>query len=286
MAATLRHPPTMRNKIGLIALNLDGTLLNSKKGLPEVNREALERAAAAGIEIVPTTGRFFGGMPEFIHELPFLHYAITINDAQVYDIRRDAVVYQAEIDHQQALDIMSYLDTLPVIYDCYKNDWGYMTETMQNHVEVFTSLTHYQKMVRELRKPVPELKAYLCEQGGGVQKIQLFTKDFELRTKLLEELELMFDDIAVSSSLSENVEINHVDANKGDALISLAKYMGLSVEATMAFGDGLNDLSMLQSAGIGVAMKNACPEAKAEASYVTSSCDADGVAVGINRFCF
>ena len=70
------------NSVKLLALDLDGTLLNSQKELTPRTRDALYAAAEAGVEIVPTTGRFFTGMPEVIQKLPFLHYAITINGAQ------------------------------------------------------------------------------------------------------------------------------------------------------------------------------------------------------------
>ena len=76
------------NSVKLLALDLDGTLLNSQKELTPRTRDALYAAAEAGVEIVPTTGRFFTGMPEVIQKLPFLHYAITINGAQVYDSAR------------------------------------------------------------------------------------------------------------------------------------------------------------------------------------------------------
>ena len=69
------------NSVKLLALDLDGTLLNSQKELTPRTRDALYAAAEAGVEIVPTTGRFFTGMPEVIQKLPFLHFAITINGA-------------------------------------------------------------------------------------------------------------------------------------------------------------------------------------------------------------
>ena len=81
MAATLPQVLIMHNPIGIIALDLDGTLLNSNKELTPGNLAALERAAAAGIEIVPTTGRFYNAMPAIIRELPFVRYVITINGA-------------------------------------------------------------------------------------------------------------------------------------------------------------------------------------------------------------
>ena len=66
-----------RKDIRLIALDLDGTLLNSMKLLSPANAAALERAARAGVLIVPTTGRFYGGIPEFVRRLPFLRYTIS-----------------------------------------------------------------------------------------------------------------------------------------------------------------------------------------------------------------
>ena len=83
--------------VRLVALDLDGTLLDSEKRLSERNRAALEMAAAKGVHIVPTTGRFFGMMPEAIRALPFVRYAITVNGAQVYDRETDSALARAEI---------------------------------------------------------------------------------------------------------------------------------------------------------------------------------------------
>ena len=153
-----------KNEIKLIALDLDGTLLNSQKELSPRNAAALTRAAAAGIEIVPCTGRFFGGMPEAVRELPFLHYAITVNGAQVYDIRGDCAIARTEIPLELALRIMEYLDTVPVAYDCFRENWGWMSRKFWDNIERYTSNPHYHAMVRSLRTPVPELKAWLREE--------------------------------------------------------------------------------------------------------------------------
>ena len=251
--------------IRLIALDLDGTLLNSDKQLTQQNAQALACAAARGIEIVPTTGRFFSGMPEIIRSLPYLHYAITINGAAVYDVRQDADIARAEIPLPLAVEIKRYLDTLPVIYDCYMNNWGWMTRAMQLRADAFAPDEHYLRMIRNLRTPVDDLKSYLLETGRDVQKIQLFLTDPALRLTLLRQLGGQFEGLCVSSSVPNNIEINSTDANKGEALRKLAAHLGLDISQTMAIGDGLNDLSMLRAAGIGVAMENACPEDKQEA---------------------
>ena len=285
MAAVRPLRLTMREPVRLIALDLDGTLLNSRKELPPEEYSALAEAAAAGIEIVPTTGRFFGGMPQAVRDLPFLHYAITVNGAQVYDIRQDRAIARAEIPWQRAVEIMSWLDELPVIYDCFMDNWGWMSRSMWEKAADFAPDEHYLKMIRELRRPVDELKAFLTERKHDVQKVQFFCRDMALRQRLLREMPQQLPDIAVSSAISNNVELNCRDAHKGAALHALADYLGLPMEAIMAFGDGSNDVSMLRAAGIGVAMGNACDEARSAADQVTADCDHHGVAQGIRRFC-
>ncbi|MBR5516738.1 MAG: HAD family phosphatase [Firmicutes bacterium] len=271
---------------GIIALDLDGTLLNSKKELSEGNLAALKKAAEAGWEIVPTTGRFYGGMPEFIRGLPFVHYAITINGAYVEDLRGGQEIYTAEMSYQQAIEIMEYLDKLPVIYDCYMDNDAFMTESLKAKVDEIIESSRIRKMFYDLRKPVPELKDYLAQRKQDVQKIQFFTKDADLRIHLLDELTEVFEDIAVSSSSPQNIEINQIKATKGLALNALADYLGIDKSKTIAFGDGLNDISMLEEAGMGIAMANGCREALEAADWVTSHCDEDGVAVAIEKYCF
>ncbi|MBE6036037.1 MAG: HAD family phosphatase [Clostridiales bacterium] len=276
----------MHKKIRIIALDLDGTLLNSKKELTPENRAALEKAAEAGIEIVPTTGRFYNGMPQFIRDLPFLHYAITINGAEVYDIRRDTVVYKAELPLQQAIEIMNFLEDYPLLYDCYLGGGGWISQRHKDMVDDTIRSPHYRHMLHTLRKPVPELRDFIAELGQDIQKIQFFTKDEDLRLRLMDELPQRFENLSVSSSVDQNCEINTLKANKGEALMALADYLGVDREATMSFGDGLNDLSMLKAAGVGVAMANACPEAKEAADDITLSCEESGVAKGIEKYCF
>lgn len=276
----------MHKKIGLIALDLDDTLLSREKKLSPENAAALKRAAAEGIYIVPTTGRFFGGMPQTVRELPYLRYAITINGAQVYDIAGAEAIAKTEILYARAVELMTYLDTLPVIYDCFMDNWGWMTRALWEKAEEFIPNPHYAGMVRTLRQPVDELKEFLLQRGQDVQKVQFFCKDQALRQRLLEQLPALWPDIAVTSSLPNNIELNHIRANKGEALKQLARHLSIPMEQTMAFGDGLNDVTMLRCAGVGIAMANAHPQTLAAADAVTADCDQSGVARGILKVCF
>ena len=271
-------------QIRIIALDLDGTLLDSEKRLSEVNRTALADAAANGILIVPTTGRFFGMMPPAVRDLPFVRYAITVNGAQVYDRETDTAIVREELPLDKALAIMRFLDGFDVIYDCYQDNWGRMTKSMQDKAEEYAQDPHYVKMIREFRKPYPDLKSYLAEQGRDVQKIMLFARAPAVRDALAAELPARFDGLAVSTSTFNNLEINVSTAHKGRAIERFAAHFGWTLANCMAFGDGLNDLSMVRMAGIGVAMANAAPEVLAAADYVTLSNDADGVAAALRHF--
>lgn len=280
----------MKKDIKIISLDLDGTLLDSQKRLSEANRAALEEAAAKGVHIVPTTGRFFGMMPQAVRDLPFVRYAITINGAQVYDRETDTAIVREEIPLDMALDIISLLDGYDVIYDCYRSNWGWMTESLQAKAEDYATDAHYLKMVREFRKPVPDLKEYLKSTAaeGDVQKVMLFARNTpgsESVTKAITEaVSERFPSIKTTSSTWNNLELNIATAHKGNSLKRFAEHLGYTLDNCMALGDGTNDLSMIEAAGLGVAMSNAHPLVLAAANHVTASNDEDGVARAIRDF--
>lgn len=280
--------------IRIVALDLDGTLLDSEKRLSEANRAALARAAEKGVEIVPTTGRFFGMMPPAVRDLPFVRYAITINGAQVYDRETDTAIVRDEIPLDMALGVMEVLDRYDVIYDCYRQNWGWMTAALQEKAADYASNEHYLRMVREFRKPVPELKAHLRETAanGDVQKIMLFAANRERSAAidrlrgLSDEIAARFPEIKVTASTWNNLELNIRTAHKGNALRRFAEHLGLTLENCMAFGDGMNDFTMVEAAGLGIAMANAEPEVKRVAKDIVPSNDEDGVARGIEKWIF
>lgn len=270
-------------EIRLVALDLDGTLLDSQKRLTARSLAALERAAAHGIVIVPTTGRFFDAIPEVLRAQPFLRYAITINGAQALDVQTGEVIYRAEMPWQLAVALMEYLESRGSLYDCYQDSWGWMTAAMMERVDEYVRDPIYREMIRTYRKPVPELKAFIRERGRGIQKVQAFPGDAAVRADLLQTLDKRFPGLVATTSIPENVEINAAAANKGQALLALAAHLGLRREQTMAFGDGSNDISMLRAAGVGVAMANASQAALDAADCTTASCDEDGVAQVLER---
>lgn len=270
--------------VKLIAFDLDGTLLDGRKNIPETNLQALRAAADAGALLVPATGRIYTGIPEQVRTLPGARYFITINGAYAYDAVEDRNLYSSELSVELCLRLIRYMDGLPVIYDCYQDNWGYITRSMFQRAGDFIPDPGIMKMMRELRTPVDNLAETLQQRGRPVQKMQMHFRDLAERDRQLKRVAELFPETAVSSSLPWNIEINSAGATKGQALKALCTALGIDLADVLAFGDGTNDLDMIRTAGIGVAMGNGAEEVKAAADWVAPSNEESGVAVGISKF--
>ena len=265
-------------KFKLIAFDLDGTILHDDKTISDRSLRALYAAHERGALIVPATGRIYKGVPAALRLQPFSRYYITINGAKVFDAQRDETLCSAEMPNELTLRLMEHMDALDVIYDCYKDDWGYVSRSMYERAGDYISDRGILELFYRSRTPVEDLKAYLRADGGSVQKAQMHFRDMRARKKELETLPALFPEVAVSTSVPSNIELNIAAANKGDALCSLCAALGIPIEETLAFGDGTNDTSMLRAAGTGVAMGNADFSVKAAADAVCDDNEHDGLA--------
>ena len=272
--------------VKLIAFDLDGTLFDDRKQLPQENIAALRAAGDAGILLVPATGRILQGLPDQLLQLGLFRYFIFANGASVYDLDTETQLFSACIPPELAVRICEHMDTLPVLYDCYRGEWGYMTQWMYEAAPDFFALEpEILKLVRRLRKPVPELKENIREVDVPWEKLQMYFRPEQMaeRERQLLELPRLFPEIAATSSLKNNIEINSIKAGKGRALLELCAQLGIAPEDTVAFGDGLNDADMLEAAGYGAAMENAADAVKQKADAVIENNNDAGVGKEIFR---
>lgn len=268
----------------LIAFDLDGTFLTNDKIIPQKNIDALCAAAERGIHIVPATGRIHSGVPEAVRALPFIRYYICINGAYVYDAVEDRTIYSADVPLDIALRFYEELDKLPVMYDCYQDNSGFITQKMYDEADYYVPDKGILHLVKTLRVPVPELKEYLRQKGKDVQKLQAYFHDISLRDSELERLPKLFPELLFSTSVSNNIEVNSRLAGKGNGLKALCRELKIDIADTAAFGDSLNDEDMLSVAGLGIAMANALESTKRAADVLTLSNNDAGVAAGIEKY--
>lgn len=269
-------------EIKLIALDLDGTLLDSQKRLSYKNEAVLKECIKQGIWIVPCTGRIWNGIPDFLRNFPGIRYAITTNGAVIEDVVEGIVLDERKMDCKLALDILEMAKQFHTMYDVYVGGRAFGEARFMDHMEEYGIEPLIQAMVRSTRTMVPDVRRKVEELGDPVEKINYFFGDMAERAKAREALNAR-GDVIVTSSVSNNLEINALGATKGEGILRLAAHLGLRPEETMGFGDGGNDVTMMQMAGIGVAMGNAEDSLKKIADYVTLTNDEDGVAVAIEK---
>lgn len=269
--------------IRLIALDLDGTLLNSAKEITPGTLEALHKAASKGVEIVPSTGRSLDGIPEEIAKLPFVRYALTLNGAVVANIRTREIVYQCNFSKDEALYLWKHIQKYDALCDCAIDGELYMERETFLRLEEYGQSPERIALMRKTRKEAFSIREMLLQANTKTAKMNLLFNDPQKRLSAKYELE-QIPFVEVSSSLDRNLELNKKGGNKGNGLLALAKYLGIAREQIMACGDSDNDYSMIKAAGLGVAMENGLEEIKKIADKVTLSNDKDGVAYAIEQW--
>lgn len=272
----MEHSP-----IRLLALDLDGTVLDDEKRISPRTAAALARAMARGVTVIPATGRTASGIaPEFL-TLPGIRYAVLSNGARVEDLTEGKTLFRQYMPVGLALQACDMLEKYDCTIDLFQDGRGYTTakNTAAFEARVPANLLPYLRASRTL---IDDMRGFIALQSGGIEKLTLFFQKEEERQRAWAEMEAL--GLTVVSSLPRNMELNAAGVNKGAGLLALAKALGIPPEATMACGDGGNDIAMLKAAGVGVAMGNAFEEVKAAADFVTATNNEDGVALAVEKF--
>ena len=275
-----------RNEIKLIALDLDGTALNSEKVMTERTKAAVAAATEKGVEVVVASGRSRDGALLVSSDLSGMHYMIASNGASALELATGRVIYGAYIKPDRAADLLEKLLTLGVMGDIYY-DGGALSD-YRNYRYVTQEKNGFPKWFLEYfaanRKPVENLLGMLrAGKIPNVEKVTVSFDDMELREKAFK---LMQDEkgLSIVAGSPFNMEISQENATKGKALTALAEALGIDMKNVMAIGDTGNDVSMIEAAGFGVAMGNADEQIRALADVVTATNDEDGAALAIEKY--
>ena len=273
----------MKIKTRMIGMDLDGTLLTTEKKLTPYTQDVLKRAIAQGIIVLPATGRPVSGVPEEIMHFPGIRYAVTTNGGRIVDVQENRTIYENLVPVDKAYAILSVFEKYDTLREIYYDGIGYSEETMLKNIHRYIEPGPMADYMVATRRPIPDVHAKFVETNRPVDKVQGIFASLADKDEALKELEKITD-IEITGALSQNVEINAKDVDKGNALLRLGQILGIPGEEIMAFGDGTNDRKMLEKVGTGVAMANGVPEVKAAADYITASNDEEGVARFIEKY--
>ncbi|WP_461218821.1 Cof-type HAD-IIB family hydrolase [Lapidilactobacillus salsurivasis] len=281
--------------ISIIASDMDGTLLNDHMEISPKTVAAIQKAQEAGIEFMVATGR---GLSEAkpILQRSGLHPAyITLNGAQVYNAAGELVVSEP-LPKQLAQELVTLLKTRQFYFELVTNR-GIFSESKVRRIQHVADLlvnlnpdTSYKIAVALAAARleivninyVTDYQQLVDDPTIQIMKLIVFSEEGPDAFASIRAKYAGSEELVITSSSPNNIEINSIKAQKGLALLDYAQQKGVPAANVMAIGDNLNDYSMIEAAGVGVAMGNALPAIKKIASFTTATNLNDGVAEAIN----
>ncbi len=284
----------------LIAIDLDGTLLNSYGQISEKNRNALNKAKEHNAEIIIASGRTTDSVRNIANDIGAKGYIICGNGSLIYDLQKEEIIYDKFIDKKKALQIIEICEQNSIYYNIYTENMV-ITKTLNNNV-----LFYYQEnaskpdnkktkinIVQDIYKYVEEL------ENQHILKITISDSNSIIFNGIIRKLRNIKDidvlDVAhmsrkiIKTGTEETVieyyytEITSKNVDKWYAIEYLMDKLNIQRQEVMAIGDNVNDKMMIENAGCGVAMGNSAPYIKESADIVVSNNNEDGVAEVIEQ---
>ncbi|RKD29092.1 Cof-type HAD-IIB family hydrolase [Thermohalobacter berrensis] len=269
----------------LIAVDMDGTLLNSNKEVSSKNKNALKVATEKGIQVVITTGRIFTSARYYAKLLGLITPIISNNGAYICEYHRNNVLYENPIRNYELKEVIKDIEEEGMYYHFYGNDTFYTKELDYTSKELY-EWNKEQKPGDKINIEVLENPLnFIEEKDPDIYKLVVIDENQDKLKYIRQKLSIN-DNIEIVSSWSNNVEVMNKGVSKGSALKELCKIFNIKREEVIAIGDHQNDLSMIEFAGTGIAMGNAEDEIKKKAKYITDTNDNDGVAKALKELVF
>jgi Cof subfamily protein (haloacid dehalogenase superfamily) len=268
-----------QSRYQLIALDIDGTLLNSEKEITPDTEAMVHRAFRAGKQVVLSTGRSFAELEEILQHFPEMRYGICESGALVFDreleqpiavhpIPLDIVCQAAEIARQRDVLIHIFQKGRPVI-----------SRHQMEQLDAY-QIPYFRSMFQRYSLQVTDALDYcLALPAPSIEKINLYHHSTQERTvtqSLLSHLPLELVD-----SEKTSLELSATQVDKGRGLRELCAHLNIPVETTIAVGDSFNDAAILRAAGLAVGMGNAAEPVRRLCDVIVRDCDHDGVAEAI-----
>lgn len=264
----------MKKNIRLVAIDQDGTLLNSDGQLSEQNRCAIHQAMEQGVMVIIATGKSPASARGVVTGLG-LEAPGVFTQGLIVIAPDGSVLFEEGLARETAVSVIQFAEThhLPILAYCNER----MLAPQQNH---YSDLLYH-----HYHEPLPEIVGSLLPWVNKITMNKLLVSDEVNTAATRRALEQLVGDRAiVLQAVKEYLEILPPNTSKGKGLRHLLTHLNIDLTEVLAIGDGENDLEMLQLAGIGVAMGNAGTAVRAVANHIVATNDHHGVAEAIQKF--
>ena len=284
----------------LIAIDLDGTLLNSYGQISEKNKLALNNAKEKGIQIVLASGRTTDSVKSIANEIGVQNYIICGNGSLIYDLQKEEIIYDKFIEKKKALQIIDICEKNSIYYNIYTENMV-IAKTLNNNV-----LFYYQE---NANKPdskktkiniVQDIYEYVKNlENQNILKITISDNDVIIFNSIIRKLREVKDiDVLDVEHMSRKIiktgteeskleyyytEITKKNVDKWYAIEFLMENLNINSNELLTIGDNVNDKLMIENAGCGVAMGNSAPYVKEVSNLVVANNNEDGVAEAIEK---
>ena len=285
----------------LVAIDLDGTMLNHYGEISERTKETVRRCIEKGVEIVLASGRPIDSIKTIAEELGIKGYFIAGNGALVYDIRKNEMIYENYIKKEKVLEIIKICEENSIAYNVYTdkvilttnlkfNVLYYYKENLKKEENKQTNISIVENMYEYVENMKDEkfLKITICDQNDTIFH-SIIKKLKEIND--IEVLDISHMARKIIKQGTEEIpveyfytEISASNVDKWEAIEFLRKRMGLAKEEIMTIGDNINDKKMIENAGMGIAMKSSTMEILKIARDITETNDNDGVASALEKY--
>lgn len=267
----------------MVCIDMDGTLLNREHKVSEASKAALKKAHDKGVHIVISTGRIYTDAKEYSNLIGTESAVIASNGAYIRE--KDNIIYKSVFPKETCMKLVDVFETYkvrPLFYTPEKIYYGNI---------LFRFFSDYLKLRGYINKTVKYkwIKSRRAWENifelekDNIVKCEIINVDLYKIRMVREALEKL-EGVQITSSSKTNIEINCTDICKGTAVEYLTSYYNLDRSQVIVIGDSENDISMIEYAGLGIAMENATDQVKEKADYITDANSMEGVAKAINKF--
>lgn len=261
----------------LLALDMDGTLLDSNKQVLPKTAEALERLAETGVAVAFSTGRGPAELADYVPHLPFIKYGSCISGGLAYDFSRQHAVFCRPFETSLALAVMrEAAQERPMVHVLTTVQSVAAAEALPHMADFHMGI--YQGMFDRICQPAVSMPDYVRAHEGEVCKINLYHRSPESRERTRARLEAAGLAVQLADAEETSLEVSPAGVSKAEGLSRLCDYLGITLAEAVAVGDAPNDTQALQVAGLPIAMGNATSDIKALARMVVADNDHDGIA--------